>query len=717
MAEHEAEVRDPCDETGPIPPLPHGELDRDDDLHDSGEGEVDEPDEEDLGDELVAELEASHVADPPADPVLTDARVLADEVQPPPAGSTARVDPLAETADPDAPTARVAPAPPASGVDRRAVTAREPALDDEPPPSPAARASSGRPPPPPRPAPRAAPLALALGAALPVLALAALALAGAPQALLHRWSERDGFEPNDRLEQAAPLPLGRTDGLSCGPTDVDWFRLEVPAGRALVVEVGASSGRVGGGAALHASDGRRLAATAARGGAERLVSPPAGAAPEAVLLVVWGGLGPYHVEARAVDPPGRFEPNGRPEDAAPLAPGRAAGVGCDGEDWFSVPVPAHHRARARLVAAPPGLTVAWGWTGEAAAAATAPAVALDRHALLRVSGAAGAYDLDVTLEPAPVPAPPGEPPRLEPGLYPRLVSAGSDTWRLEVPAGHVLEVEARGPDRWGPHLAVLDDAWTPLKADLAFLQGGSRLTFEAEAVVDALLQVGGAPGEYALSVALRPRAPAAVTPAAGWPPTEDATPLRPGERREEVWGEAWYVLHADPGQVVSLRVEAAPSAELTARLFEGPGRASAPVAGVQGQLTLEHVAAGDGPLYLHLSTHQALARCTLTLALDGVAGPPTLAPGRHVGLRCRGEALFLLVVPGGRRVVVEARFRSAEGDLDLELLDAGGQVVAASDSLDDVERVAYAPPTDEQLTLRVHNAANRFDLEVRLEEP
>lgn len=711
-------MRDPCDETGPIPALPHGDLDRDDDLRDSGEGEVEEPDEDELGvaaEELVAELEGAAAA---GDPVEADAgaraRALAAEVQPAPAGNTARVDPLAETADPDQgppPTARVAPPPPAREVDRRAVTAREPPLDDEPPPPP---------PLPPvrrRAAPRWARAATAAGALVPFAGVALVALAGAPQALLQRWSGHDRFEPNDRLERSAPLPLGATEGASCGPTDVDWFSLEVPAGMALVVEVVSPGGR--GGASLHAPDGRRLTAAAWRRDRHRLVSPVAGATPGAVHLCVWGPRGPYEVQARAVDPAARLEPNGAPSDAALVAAGLTAGVRCDGEDWLRVRVPAHHRARARLAAAAPGLVVAWGH-GPGEAEAVAPPVALEREALLRVSGGVGAYDLEVTLEPERAADPDDGAPHLAPGDYAGVSLGGRGTWRLVLPAGHSLEVEAEGPDRWAPHLVLMDEAERQVDgANLSYIGRGtvSRLTYEVAEATTALLQVSGGAGDYALSITLHPRAAAPTTPA---PVSRaaDARALTPGESRVEVWDEEWFVVEVEAGQVVSVRAEADPvGADLRLELHDAAGAALPSVEVAPGVREVEHVAATSGPLQLSLATRDSFVTCKLRLAIDGVAGPRVLAPGRHEALRCRGEALFRVDAPGGRRLLVELRFRSADGDLDVELLDPEGHVVAASESLDDVERVSYVAPADEALTLRVHNAANRFDVEVRVEEP
>ncbi|MBX3466140.1 MAG: hypothetical protein KF878_04470 [Planctomycetes bacterium] len=714
----EADVRDPCDETGPIPALPHGDLDRDDDLRDSGEGEVEEPDEDELGvaaEELVAELEGAPAA---GDPVEADAgaraRALAAEVQPAPAGNTARVDLLAETADPDqgpAATARVRRRPRPRGRLARRDRARAPPLDDEPPPPPPAARRPAAP-------PCWARAATAAGALVPFAGVALVALAGAPQALLQRWSGHDRFEPNDRLERSAPLPLGTTEGASCGPTDVDWFSLEVPAGMALVVEVVSPGGR--GGASLHAPDGRRLTAAAWRRDRHRLVSPVAGATPGAVHLCVWGPRGPYEVQARAVDPAARLEPNGAPSDAAPVAAGLTAGVRCDGEDWLRVRVPAHHRARARLASAAPGLVVAWGH-GPGEAEAVAPPVALEREALLRVSGGVGAYDLEVTLEPERAADPDDGAPHLAPGDYAGVSLGGRGTWRLVLPAGHALEVEAEGPDRWAPHLVLMDEAGRQVDgADLSYVGRGavSRLTYEVAEATTALLQVSGGAGDYALSIALHPRAatpaaPAPVSRAAG------ASALLPGESRQEVWSEEWFVVEVEAGQVVSVRAEVADptGADLRVALHDAAGAALPSVEVAQGVHEVEHVAATSGPLQLSLATRDAYVACKLRLAIDGVAGPRVLAPGRHEALRCRGEALFRVDAPGGRRLLVELRFRSADGDLDVELLDAEGHVVAASESLDDVERVSYVAPADEALTLRVHNAANRFDVEVRVEEP
>lgn len=47
---------------------------------------------------------------------------------------------------------------------------------------------------------------------------------------------------------------------------------------------------------------------------------------------------------------------------------------------------------------------------------------------------------------------------------------------------------------------------------------------------------------------------------------------------------------------------------------------------------------------------------------------------------------------GYKQVEVELDFRDSEGDIDLELLDSGGSVLARSESVTDDERISYRVP-------------------------
>jgi Bacterial pre-peptidase C-terminal domain len=111
-------------------------------------------------------------------------------------------------------------------------------------------------------------------------------------------------------------------------------------------------------------------------------------------------------------------------------------------------------------------------------------------------------------------------------------------------------------------------------------------------------------------------------------------------------------------------------------------------------------------------------RFSLTVAYDGSSAPVGIGPGAHPGQQCNGNALFGVEAPGGKRLVAAITFDAAAGDLDLQLLDAEGVPLATSEAFEtSSERIEYVAPYDEKLTLRVYNATNAFDLELKVEEP
>lgn len=738
------EDRDPCDDTGPIPALPHGELDRDDDLQDSGEGEVEDPEDDDVApafDELAAELEDSAEGDDGDDRTLA---ALPSPAVVEVAGGTTRIDPFAETGDPDAlsaqvgETARVREPVTASAItDRLAVpdtTAAVAGLPMGTPPSEPSRGAAGEPaldegraPPRREPAPptRGLRALTAAAATLPLLVVLALLALGVPQTAFRRWSGRDRLEPNDAFAAARPLAPGKTEGLSCGGADVDWFALEAPPGQALVIEVSpAPAGQ--GGASLHTVDGQRVAVIGR--GETRLVHAVSGPAVVPLRLCVWGARPDYAVTVSLAPLGSRFEPNDSALGAAPVRPGRVRAVQCNGEDWYRVPIPAHHTARARLEGAPAGLTLGW------ASGAVAPIISgrevaarplgLDRVALLRVAGT-GPYDLAIELEAAAGGGRDAR--RLEPGEYPHLECSSSDEWRVGVSAGQMLEVAVREPrSTWNLSVSLYDEQLQPIGVSTSHrVEGGAAVTrltaFAAQRDGEVVVRVHGPPIEYALEVWTT--SAAALQSAPSTTPEPVATPsgiraLAPGIYPEQVVsGEMWYSLEVGAEQQLLVTAESAAEDDIGLDLFDDLGQPVAAASLGEGNVEmLQHLAASSGRLLLRVTAYSTQS-CTLTVSIDGSTAPVELPVGRHEGLECTGNAFFGVAVPGGQRLVLEISFASAEGDLDLQLLGAGGELLARSESLDDRERVEYVAAVDETLTVRVYNAKNRFDAEVRIEEP
>jgi hypothetical protein len=72
--------------------------------------------------------------------------------------------------------------------------------------------------------------------------------------------------------------------------------------------------------------------------------------------------------------------------------------------------------------------------------------------------------------------------------------------------------------------------------------------------------------------------------------------------------------------------------------------------------------------------------------------------------------------PGCQVLFAEIEFDPAT-DLDLQLLDPAGAVLATSESLEGHERVEVVPPVDQDLGVRVYNARGTFSLSLRAEAP
>lgn len=759
-----SEDRDLCEDTGDMPRI-DAQHDGADDLADSGEGELEDAVEEELHavyDELAAELaeqaDERTRSDTPAVKPAAPVRPTTGR------GSTTRFDPLADTADPDAldaaasrqdrlETERIAAGTVADVVAsasdmRKAEAAVTPSGAASRPASTPAMAMApavarppideGRPPPrrdPTPSSPRARVLIGLVGAAPLALALTLLAL-GAPQAVWQRMSGRDPLEPNETIAQARSIGEGVTAGLTCAPGDVDWFKVEAPAGRALIVDVTpASIGR--GGASLHRVDGVCVASSRQSATEDRAVFAPGDGAAGPLLLRVWGARGEYEVSVRTTELQDRFEPNDAPADAGPLAAGVTRAVRCNGTDWFRVSVPAGHVASAKLLSGPSGLTLAWGALEGVTGVVTsrevqARAVGADRLALLRVAGDVGPYELEVSLQLPPASEVPGREAEqgilLEPGEYPGLTCTGGDLWRLSARAGQVVDVSVRqAGDPWSLELDLLDPSWSSLPAsESRQTQGGTsimRLVYQVRRDGDLLLRVSGQPIDYALALhvgaSVQPGAPApSRAPARG----VGARLIGPGVYPDEfVNGEAWFQLDVAQGQRISAALDfSAAQGEVEMELYDDQRSLIAASSNpAVDQAQLDHHATHAQSLLLRVHGYGQANRYTLTLAYDGSAVAELLAPGRHEGLTCPGNTVFRVAAPGGKRLVAELAFEGADGDLDLQLLDAEGVKLAWSESFaeTDGERVEYVPAVDQVLTVRVYNARNTFALDLRVEEP
>jgi len=92
-------------------------------------------------------------------------------------------------------------------------------------------------------------------------------------------------------------------------------------------------------------------------------------------------------------------------------------------------------------------------------------------------------------------------------------------------------------------------------------------------------------------------------------------------------------------------------------------------------------------------------------------------PGDYKGLFCNGDDWYAIPLPKGERLEASARFTHADGDLDMELYDQRGSLLAWSRGSRDEEVLAWdagGKPTT--AFLRVHNAANGYALHVGTED-
>lgn len=89
---------------------------------------------------------------------------------------------------------------------------------------------------------------------------------------------------------------------------------------------------------------------------------------------------------------------------------------------------------------------------------------------------------------------------------------------------------------------------------------------------------------------------------------------------------------------------------------------------------------------------------------DGRAAAAAIPLGLQADLRCNDEDWFELTVPGAGELTVVARFRHAEGDLDLELFQAT-TALGRSDSTRDEERVTWRATAAGKVLVRVYGYA------------
>lgn len=574
----------------------------------------------------------------------------------------------------------------------------------------------------------------ALTALAPSLVAAAVVSGGGRTGLL-RLRYDDALEPNDDPSRAAKLVDGvEVDDLVLTPGDVDWFAIDIPAGKALLVEV-APAATDEGGLTIHRPDGVRVASTtsARQATMERVAwwpGPQGGPA----RVRAWGARPSYALVARLVDPTGRFEPNDAPEGAPEVRAGAPVrGVVANGVDCYRVLVPRGRGLKASLANAADGLTLDWAM-GPASTAATSSAtkleagpVAADRSVVLKVVGS-GAYDLELDLE-APPPAAtsrrgpllvrggrfePNGPRReqartIEAGRYPNLVCDGDDWFKVEVPEEGVLSVTLTFSHKQADlDLEVVDARGRSLQASMD-ADDDEAVAVRASAAGPLFVHVSGGKAPYVMSVDTAPGEP--------------GEPLAPGEYLDlRCSGNDVWAVKLAPSQTLEARVGWAHNdGHLQLELCD---RAWNPIQGQVDQswepngrrwLTGSAIARSDGLVLVRVSGAEARYHLKLDVTAPAAALPSgPLQPGTYQNLLCNGEATFQLDVRRGQRTRVDLQFRPGQGDIDLELQDARGNRLASSTTGGSRETLQWVSSADQTITIRAftYGPSNRFQMTI-----
>ncbi len=104
-------------------------------------------------------------------------------------------------------------------------------------------------------------------------------------------------------------------------------------------------------------------------------------------------------------------------------------------------------------------------------------------------------------------------------------------------------------------------------------------------------------------------------------------------------------------------------------------------------------------------------------------GAPRIEPGRHEGLRlCPGdEDHYGFYLFADQRLMARAFFSHSEGDLQMQLLDASGGVLAESRSATDDERIEWTAATEGEVRIRLWIEGGggpvRYVLDLRTDPP
>lgn len=448
----------------------------------------------------------------------------------------------------------------------------------------------------------------------------------------------EAFEPNDDPVRAAAIEAGSYRGLTL--RGEDWYRLDVPAGHEVVVELTFDARAADLDLALHAADGAVLATSQGLGGRERLRVLPLAPGPHLLRVHAppgWAGARPpayrLDVDLPAWTAADRFEPNAPPHPPARLTPGAHEALVCTGEDRYALVAPIGSRVEVTVT-----------WSADAGdldldllddAGRVLARAARDGRAschvppggevVLRVTGdegtpyalaaAVGAGPPADRFEPNDAPAAAKD---LPPGEHGDLRLLGDDWYRVEVPAGHALRVSATSPVADGdldlalhrPDGALLRASRGPGSAE--------RLEYAPPAGGPLLVRVHDARGApaplaYTLTVATAPHRPADRFEPNDVP--EAAKDLPPGEHGELVCTvEDYYRVALRAGQRLTVVVHLDPArGDLDLELLAPDGRVKAASHGVGAREEATLVAERDGPHLVRVYRSEAPYRLVVTV--------------------------------------------------------------------------------------------------------
>jgi hypothetical protein len=583
---------------------------------------------------------------------------------------------------------------------------------------------------------------IAAPALIPPALVGLIFLFGIPQSLTSALSGADPLEPNDSLAESLPLGAGVTANMRCGPGDVDWFSVTIPAGKCLQLTTSPPASDRGA-TSVHSTNGTTL--VQAESGEDRCVYSPAGLKGESVHVRVWGQRrSTYSLGVEFKDPAVRFEPNDEQKEATPIGLGTYERLTCNGDDWFRVFQPTA-RPLTVTVDSDSGIGVRVFPTTATVApvvsalpgSAVVPPVGAGRPLLVHVSGR-GNYSLDLLAgssasskkkdlrAPVPVFTDSLEPndkrkdaAPLNTGRYTRLRCNGKDWYVIDVPKNSTLALKATFKRNRGDLQLKLEyplpGRRTPGSRYGVHKGDGYTLRHFATETAQLRLLVSGSRIPYTLTVEITPGLPGVEIEAGEYPDLfcagtdEWRLSLKKGDRLEVELSndvsEGWLELTIlDP-------------------TWSSRGSSSSG----SGMIQSSYTAREDGPVFLRVTG--ASIRYQLVLSLERGERPnafvaprsETIGPGVYPKRRLDGdsEAYYAIQVGKLGRLMVEASFSNSTADIDLELIDGAGRKVTSSATSDDVEHLEHGFTEAQTVYARVYTYDEKpsdYELTIALNE-